>query len=273
MTHRYHRRDEDGLWNRRTGESDQALADLLAFLETINNAVWFDPDYDDGVVEQDDAGTTRVIAVQSRPIAAFPQYTVAQGSTPLGPVSAVSPSGRRVLSFGGSQYLTGAAGLAAILQGSASYSTSSHASFATGATRMRFGWSLGASSPDNRVVHFVSSGSTNGFQRTANGASTGHAGSVVAGGVGVVHAFSETYNASDYDAWLDGSAETLTNGGANTRAPDTLDEMTWGCQRSAGNYTGFWIGIQSGLVVTPGVVLSAGNRVTLEGLLSVYYGY
>lgn len=248
---------------------------LLERLATINNSIWFDPAYAPGVVTQLDGATLRVTSIQSRPIAAFTQYTVSQGTLSVAPAAATSPAGKQVLSFSAAQYLTGAAGLATLIQGSASYSTVAHASFAAGATRIRLCFCLGAGAPDNRVNHYAANvGSLNSLQRVQAGAGTIVQGSAIAGGAGTIHRLSDTYNGSDHDAWLDGAAEPLAPAsGADTRAPASLDEMVWGAQRSAGAYASFWSGIQAGLVICPGTVLSAADRIGLETDLGLYYGY
>lgn len=266
------RRDQFGRGGRRSqgGLGDANLTALLGLLASITNAVWFDPAWEPGVVTQDDGGTLRVTSVQSRPI--HTQYTVSQGTLAVAPAAGTSPNGKRILSFAGAHYLSGAAALAALLQGSASYSTVGLASVVVGSTRGRLGFSRTAASPDDRVVHYISSaGNVAGAFRVANGVQTPNTGSALT--TGPVYTFAETYNGSDYDAWLNGVAETLTSGGANTRAPAVLDDMTWGCQRASGAPASFWSGLQTGLVVCPGTVLTTTDREALQTRLARYYGY
>lgn len=243
---------------------------LLARLATITGSVWFDPAWDPGVVREDDSGTWRITAVQSRPI--YTQYTVASPSLPIAPAEAFGPAGKRILSFGGAHYLSGAAGLAALLQGSASYSELHLASRTVGgATQGRWCASLNAASPDNKIMHDCNTSNVSLRQRNQAGALTQNTGDAVT--VTTVHTWASVYNGSDYDAWLDGVAETLSGGGANTRAPASLDDIIVGARRSGGAPGSFWTGLQAGLVVCPGTVLSTSDRVALQSDLAAYYGY
>lgn len=244
---------------------------LIARLLTITDSVWFDPAWDDGVVRQDDGGTWRITSVLSRPI--HTQYTVSQGTLAIAPAEAFGPSGKRILSFAGAQYLSGASALAALLQGAAPHSEVSLASRGDGSTRVRWGAARSAAAPDDRIYSGYSGGALRSLrQRVAAGGTTQNTGSIALTS-GVVYMWSGTFDGSDYDGWIDGAAETLSGGGANTRAPAVLDEFQWGCQRASGTYASFWIGLQSGLILTPGQVLSATDRQALESDLAEYHGY
>jgi hypothetical protein len=246
---------------------EQRLLDRLA---TITDAVWFDPAWDDGVVEQDDGGTLRITSMLSRDLG-WTQCTVAGASLPQSPAVAASPNNKRIMSFAGLQFLQGAAALAALLQGSAAYSEVQIGTRSIVANTGRWCASLNAGSPDTRIIHYVSAANVTNRWRIAAGATTSHAGAAVTNGVPLV--YSTTYSSTDYDGWLDSVAETLTAGGANTRAPTPLDMLDIGCFRATGTPTGFWVGTLAGLVITPGTVLSTQDRTAIEADLAAYYGY
>jgi len=252
-------------------EGDPALNAILAILAAQSFAVWFDPDWDDGVDLVDDAGTERCVAIESRPIVGQAQHTVLNPFTPLGPATMASPNERRVMSFAGAQYLRGAGALAIQLDGLAPvpYSEVHIASKTFGGAMGR--WSLGllASSPDNRVIHYISGANTTVKWRSANGALTQNTGSTVL--LDVEYVYSTTYNGSDYDGWLNAVEETLSGGGANTRAPETLDDLMIGAFHNAGNPSNGWQGMQAGLIITS--PLSTQHRQALEIAVPAYYGY
>lgn len=252
---------------RRTSAVSTPESRLLERLAAITNSVWFDPAWDPGVVVQDDAGTNRVTAIQSRPI--YTQYTVSNLLT-VSPAEAFGPNGKRILSFDGARYLSGAAALAALLQLTASYSEVQLASRADASTRVRWGVSLNAAAPDNRVNHFYSGGFlADARQRNAAGLSTQNAGSAVV--VTTMHVWSGTYNGSAYNSWVDNVASLVAAG--NVRAPAALDDLTLGCQRIGGAPASFWNGLQGGLILCPGTVLSAADREFLQTNMIAYHGY
>lgn len=243
---------------------------LLARLGTIPNSVWLDTAWEDGVVTEDDGGTMRVTSVLSRPIHA--QYTVSQGTVSIGPAAVLSPNGKQIFSFSGAQFLFGAPALAALFQGSSPYSSVSLASANLGSTRVRFGFALNAASPDNRIQHYISAaGNVNGRARTQAGAGTGNTGAAIPAATVQVH--STTYSGANYSAWINGVAETLSPSNANVRAPAALDDFQWGCIRSGGTPAAFWSGLQTGLILVPGAVISDDDREALESDLAAYYGY
>lgn len=251
-------------------EGDPNLNTILAILAAQSMSVWFDPAWDDGVTLVNDAGTDRITAILSRPISGQTQYTVSQASTPLGPAAIDSPNGKRVMSFAGTQYLQGAGALATLLQGSAGYSELQVGSRAVGASIGRWSAGLVAASPDNRIVHYLSgaTGLTIRF-RTAAGASTSNSGAVTT--LNDPYVYSSTYSGSDYDGWLDGAPETLTGGGANVRAPATLDTLAIGVIWASGAPANFWTGMQGGLLITS--QLSTPDRQAIEIAVGAYYGY
>lgn len=242
---------------------------LLARFATIPNSVWFDPAWSQGAFTEDDGGTLRLTSLLSRPLG-WTQYTVAAASLPQAPAVAASPNGKAIMSFAGLQFLSGAAALAALLQGSASYSEVNVCTRTAVANTFRWCASLDAASPDNRVIHYVSAANVTNRWRIAAGLSTSNTGSVVTNGVAHVH--STTYSSADYDGWLDSASETLSGGGANTRAPASLDMIDIGCQRAGGVPQNFWIGTMDGLVICPGTVLSTADRTAIEADLVAYYG-
>lgn len=243
---------------------------ILATLESIPNSVWFDPAWAPGVTEVDDSGTQRFSVIQSRPI--HTQYTISSAGTPLGPAVVLSPNNRKVMSFGGSHYLSGAAALATLLQGSALFSEVGLASRLDGSSRVRWGAARNAASPDDRVYSGYSGGVLATLrQRTAAGLTTQNTGSAVT--VTAMHVWSGTYDSSAYAGWLDGAAETLAPGSANTRAPAVLNVLSVGCQIAGGTAASFWNGTMAGLILTPGHVLTTNQRTTLQTNLPKYYGY
>ena len=255
-----------------TGVSAASTAEsrLLARLATISNSLWFDPAWEPGVVRQFDGLVWRITSILSRPI--YTQYTVSQATLAVAPAEAFSPSGKRVLSFAGAHFLSGAGALATSLQGSVAYSEVQIGARAAGGTTSR--WSLGlvAASPQNRVAHFVGGSNLATRLRDQAAAQTQNTGVTVAAD-SVVKTHATTYSGSDYDGWIDNVAETLSGGGANTRAPATLDLLALGALLTAGVAGSFWNGILSGLIITPGHVLSTDDRVGLQTDLAAYQGY
>jgi hypothetical protein len=264
VTHRFGRGR-----GRRTGVSSTPEDRLLALLATITDAVWFDPAWDPGVFVEDDAGTDRITSVLSRDLG-WTQYTVAGASLPQSPAVAASPNNKRIMSFAGLQSLQGAAALAALLQGSASYSEVQIGTRTGGSNTMRWCASLNAASPDNRIAHYINNTPATTRARTAAAGTTNTGNSVTAD---VPHTYTSVYSGSDYDGWLDNVAETLSAGGTNTRAPAALDIIDIGCQRALGVPQNFWVGTLEGLVITPGTVLSTADRTAIEADLAAYYGH
>jgi hypothetical protein len=240
---------------------------ILSRLGAIPGALWFDPGFTANVTRQLDGATWRITSMTSRVTA----HTVSQGTLSLAPAEAAGPNGRRILSFAGANFLAGAAALAALLQGSASYSEIQVGVRSGGASPMRWCASLNAASPDNRIIHYVSNTPTTARARTAAAAITTNTGAAVTPAVPFV--VSSTYNGSTYSGWLNSIAETLSGSGANTRAPATLDMIDLGCQRALGVPDNFWSGSLAGLIITPGHVLSASVRAALEADLLDHYGY
>ena len=241
---------------------------ILARLSAISGAVWFDPGHDANVTRQLDGATWRITSMTSRVTA----YTVSQGTLALAPAEAFGPNGRRILSLSGSTFLAGAAALAALLQGTASYSEIQVGIRTSSSNTMRWCAALNAASPDARVIHYVSAANVTVRYRSSTAAlATLNTGAAVTNSV--VHAYSSTYNGSAYSGWLDGASETLSGAGANTRAPATLDILSIGCQYALGVPGGFWVGSLAGLILTPGHVLSGAVRAALETDLLDYYGY
>jgi hypothetical protein len=243
---------------------------LLDRLATIPDAVWFDPALDAGVLREDDGGTWRITSVLSRPI--HTQYTVSQATLSIAPAEAFSPSGKRILSFAGAQYLWGAAALAALLQGSAAYSEVQIGARAAGGTTARWSAGLVAASPSNRIAHYV--GGSNLVTRLRDQASTQtqNTGATVTAD-SVSRLYSNTYSGSVYAGWVNDVAETLSGSGVNIRAPATLDLLAIGALLTAGAAGGFWNGSLSGLILTPGHVLSTDDRVAIQADLAAYHGY
>jgi hypothetical protein len=243
------------------------LARILARLGTIPGSLWFDPGWDAGITRQLDGATWRITSITSRVTA----YTISQGVLGLAPAEAFGPNGRRILSCAGAQFLSGAATLAALLQGSASYSEIQIGIRTSTANTFRWLASLNTASSDDRVGHYVSAANVTNRTRTAAGLQTQNTGSSVTNSVPLL--YTNTYNGSVYSGWLNSTSETLSGSGSNTRAPISLDIFDLCCQRSLGVPTNFWVGSLTGLIITPGHVLSTTNRVALESDLSDYYGY
>jgi hypothetical protein len=247
---------------------EQRLLDRLA---TITDAVWFDPAWDPGAFIEDDGGTLRITSLLSRDLG-WTQYTVAGASLPQSPAVAASPNGKRIMSFAGLQFLQGAAALAALLQGSAAYSEVQIGARAAGGTTARWSAGLVAASPSNRIAHYV--GGSNLVTRLRDQASTQtqNTGATVTAD-SVSRLYSNTYSGSVYAGWVNDVAETLSGSGVNIRAPATLDLLAIGALLTAGAAGGFWNGSLSGLILTPGHVLSTDDRVAIQADLAAYHGY
>lgn len=263
--HRYHRRDDDHLWNRRTG-ADAADA-LIGLLASRTISAWFDPDYTPGVALEDDLGIERCTEITSRPIEGQLQYSVPPVPLSVAPATATSANGKRILSFTGARYLGGLCSLAEEFVGTASYTAFALASRSVGGSMVK--WSLGDSSgADNRVARGQGGTNLDFMNRVAAGAGTAPGGIAVPANTPQV--YSEVFTGSAVSAWLHGAVSI--NNVSNTRAPAVLDELFFGAQRAAGTITSFLVGLGGPLAICSGV-MSTPDRQLAESLFGAYYGY
>lgn len=211
--------------------------------------------------------------MRSRPIAGQLQYDLGPVATPLGPAVSTTPKvgptddGKRVLSFGGTQYLAGAATLAAQFVGLAPFTAVWLASRSVGGAAAH--WALDdVGATDNRIAQFLSGGDLQSSHRTAAGAQTSASGSVTV--LNEVYVHSIVFDGAQVATWLDGVASIPPT--ANTRAPATLDELVLGAQRSGAALVAFMRGLGGVLWICSGA-LSTPSRQAVESAMGAYYGY
>ncbi len=248
--------------------ADRNAATILSILSAQSLSAWFDPAWTPGITLQDDSGTTRITAMQSRPISGQSQYTISQGTLSFGPAVSTSPNGRRLALFAGTQYLSGAPTLATQFVGTAAYTGVCVGTKTSGGTTVTR-WALDHSSLDNRVVHSRDSSGFDSYLRTAAGAATSNGpGSAVT--LNTPTTITAVYSSTDYSSWINGVASLTAS--ANTRAPASLDLVMYGSRMSGGAASSMWFGTLGGLAICSGV-LSSTNRQALERAMGAYYGY